>query len=174
MNQKRRGIVAIILIAIIIVCVIGIIMTKPAGKKVVDEKKETMQSLDISSVDQEKETETSEPSRTIDNVDIIFLEKVPKDSTGNMRLAKVKGNKSAEEYPLDYSNTYFKDDNEVHAIVNYTLNTTACITSVGNKINVRIYEHRDGEESDAKELFTGEKYAEYNIDKETGTVEKIE
>ena len=47
MNQKRRGIVAIILIAIIIVCVIGIIMTKPAGKKVVDEKKETMQSLDI-------------------------------------------------------------------------------------------------------------------------------
>lgn len=174
MNQKRRGIVAIILIAIIIVCVIGIIMTKPAGKKVVDEKKETMQSLDISSVDQEKETETSEPSRTIDNVYIIFLEKVPKDSTGNMRLAKVKGNKSAEEYALDYYNTYFKDDNEVHAIVNYTLNTTACITSVGNKINVRIYEHRDGEESDAKELFTGEKYAEYNIDKETGTVEKIE
>ena len=174
MNQKRRGIVAIILIAIIIVCVIGIIMTKPAGKKVVDEKKETMQSLDISSVDQEKETETSEPSRTIDNVDIIFLEKVPKDSTGNMRLAKVKGNKSAEEYALDYYNTYFKDDNEVHAIVNYTLNTTACITSVGNNINVRIYEHRDGEESDAKELFTGEKYAEYNIDKETGTVEKIE
>ena len=174
MNQKRRGIVAIILIAIIIVCVIGIIMTKPAGKKVVDEKKETMQSLDISSVDREKETETSEPSRTIDNVDIIFLEKVPKDSTGNMRLAKVKGNKSAEEYALDYYNTYFKDDNEVHAIVNYTLNTTACITSVGNKINVRIYEHRDGEESDAKELFTGEKYAEYNIDKETETVEKIE
>ena len=174
MNQKRRGIVAIILIAIIIVCVIGIITTKPAGKKVVDEKKETMQSLDISSVDQEKETETSEPSRTIDNVDIIFLEKMPKDSTGNMRLAKVTGKKSAEGYALDYYNTYFKDDNEVHAIVNYTLNTTACITSVGNKINVRIYEHRDGEESDAKELFTGEKYAEYNIDKETGTVEKIE
>lgn len=174
MNQKRRGIVAIILIAIIIVCVIGIITTKPAGKKVVDEKKETMQSLDISSVDQEKETETSELSRTIDNVDIIFLEKVPKDSTGNMRLAKVTGKKSAEGYALDYYNTYFKDDNEVHAIVNYTLNTTACITSVGNKINVRIYEHRDGEESDAKELFTGEKYAEYNIDKETGTVEKIE
>lgn len=174
MNQKRRGIVAIILIAIIIVCVIGIIMTKPAGKKVVDEKKETMQSLDISNVDQEKETETSELSKIIDNVDIIFFEKVPKDSTGNMRLAKVTGKKSAEGYALDYYNIYFKDDKEVHAIVNYTLNTTACITSVGNKINVRIYKHRDGEESDAKELFTGEKYAEYNIDKETGTVEKIE
>lgn len=107
-------------------------------------------------------------------MDINLTEKIKKDPTGNIRLAKVTGEKPAEEYALDYYKMYFKDDKEVHAIINYTLNTTACITSVGNKINVRIYEHVDGEENDAKKLFTVEKYAEYNVSKETGTIEIIE
>ena len=161
MNQKRRNVIAVILIAIIVICIIGIMAKKPAGDdKSATDKKETVESLTLSS-NSEKETETTGKSATI-------------DATGNARLAKVTGEKSVEEYVLDYYKMYFKSDQEVHAIVNYTLNTTACVTSAGDKINVRIYEHIDGEEQDAKKLFTGEKYAEYNIDKETGTVEKIE
>lgn len=174
MNQKRRNVIAVILIAIIVICIIGIMAKKPAGDdKSATDKKETVESLTLSS-NSEKETETTGKSATIDGVDVIFSDNMKNDATGNARLAKVTGEKSVEEYVLDYYKMYFKSDQEVHAIVNYTLNTTACVTSAGDKINVRIYEHIDGEEQDAKKLFTGEKYAEYNIDKETGTVEKIE
>lgn len=174
MNQKRRNVMAVILIAIIVICIIGIMAKKPAGDdKPATDKKETVESLTISD-SSEKETETTGKSATIDGVDVIFSDNVKNDATGNARLAKVTGEKSVEEYVLDYYKMYFKDDKEVHAIVNYTLNTTACVTSAGDKINVRIYEHIDGEEQDAKKLFTGEKYAEYNVDKETGTIDKVE
>ena len=132
-----------------------------------------MESLTLSN-NSEKETETTGKSATINGADVIFSDNVKNDATGNARLAKVTGEKSVEEYVLDYYKMYFKSDQEVHAIVNYTLNTTACVTSVGGKINVRIYEHIDGEEQDAKKLFTGEKYAEYNVDKATGTIDKVE
>ena len=174
MNQKRRNVMAVILIAIIVICIIGIMAKKPAGDdKPTTDKKETVESLTISD-SSEKETETTGKSATIDGVDVIFSDNVKNDATGNTRLAKVTGEKPTEGYVLDYYKTYFKDDKEVHAIVNYTLNTTACVTSAGDKINVRIYEHIDGEEQDAKKLFTGEKYAEYNVDKETGTIDKVE
>lgn len=174
MNQKRRNVMAVILIAIIVICIIGIMAKKPAGDdKPATDKKETVESLTISD-SSEKETETTGKSATIDGVDVIFSDNVKNDATGNARLAKVTGEKSVEEYVLDYYKIYFKSDQEVHAIVNYTLNTTACVTSAGDKINVRIYEHKDGEEQDAKKLFTGEKYAEYNVDKETGTIDKVE
>nr|DAS64735.1 MAG TPA: hypothetical protein [Caudoviricetes sp.] len=174
MNQKRRSMIAVILIAIIVICIIGIMSKKPAGDdKPATDKKETVESLTLSN-NSEKETETTGKSATIDGVDVIFSDNVKNDATGNARLAKVTGEKSVEEYVLDYYKMYFKSDQEVHAIVNYTLNTTACVTSVGDKINVRIYEHIDGEEQDAKKLFTGEKYAEYNVDKETGAIDKVE
>jgi len=174
MNQKRRNVMAVILIAIIVICIIGIMAKKPAGDdKPATDKKETVESLTLSS-NSEKETETTGKSATIDGVDVIFSDNVKNDATGNARLAKVTGEKSVEEYVLDYYKMYFKSDQEVHAIVNYTLNTTACVTSAGDKINVRIYEHIDGEEQDAKKLFTGEKYAEYNVDKETGAIDKVE
>jgi len=178
MNQKRRNVMAVILIAIIVICIIGIMAKKPTGDdKHVTDKKETAESLtvsDSSEKEKETETETTEKSVAMDGVDIIFSDNVKNDATGNMRLAKVTGEKSVEKYVLDYYKMYFKSDQEVHAIVNYTLNTTACVTSVGDKINVRIYEHIDGEEQDAKKLFTGEKYTEYNVDKETGAIDEVE
>jgi hypothetical protein len=174
MNQKRRNVMAVILIAIIVICIIGIMAKKPTGDdKHATDKKEKVESLTISD-SSEKETETTEKSVAIDGVDVIFSDNVKNDATSNTRLAKVTGEKSVEKYVLDYYKMYFKSDQEVHAIVNYTLNTTACVTSVGDKINVRIYEHIDGEEQDAKKLFTGKKYAEYNVDKETGTIDQVE
>lgn len=47
-------------------------------------------------------------------------------------------------------------------------------TKVGDTLNVRIYEHIKDEEQYAENLFTGTKYAEYNVDKNTGDVEKME
>ena len=95
------------------------------------------------------------------------------ESVDTGKIASISAG-TAEEYAADYYKQYFKSDNEVHAVVNFTLNTTACITCVGDTLNVRIYEHIKDEEQYAENLFTGTKYAEYNVDKNTGDVEKVE
>ena len=56
----------------------------------------------------------------------------------------------------------------------HAVKTAGCITCVGDTLNVRIYEHIKDEEQYAENLFTGTKYAEYNVDKNTGDVEKVE
>lgn len=181
MKEKKRKMIGIALIAIIILCVIGIIASPSDDKQ--DDKKQTQteqtekqntEATEQDSENAEPETEEKDEVAEIEGVDIIFSETVRDDKTGNWRLAKVTGSKSAEEYAVDYYKQYFKADNEVHAVVNYTLNTTACITCVGDTLNVRIYEHIEDEEQYAENLFTGTKYAEYNVNKSTGDVEKVE
>lgn len=171
MNTKKRSIVSVILITVIILCVIGIV--KHGSKKDSASQKETTKIESIADIESIKNTE-EEQYLTLDEVNITFSDSVRDDQTGNWRLSKVTSNKPEEEYVLDYYKKYFKEDKEVHAIVNYTLNTTTCVTSIGNKINVRVYEHIKDEEHHAKTLFRGQKYAEYNVDKETGAVEKVE
>lgn len=181
MKGKKRKMVGIVLIAIIVFCIIGIIASPSDDKKGENEQNQTEQVEQKNTKVNEQVSETAEPETEnedevagIDGVDIIFSDTVRNDKTGNWRLAKVTGNKSAEEYAVDYYKQYFKADNEVHAVVNYTLNTTACITCVGDVLNVRIYEHIKDEEQYAENLFTGTKYAEYNVDKNTGDIEKVE
>lgn len=181
MKGKKRKMVGIVLIAIIVFCIIGIIASPSDDKKSENEPKQTEQAEQKNTKVNEQVSETVEPETEnedevagIDGVDIIFSDTVRNDKTGNWRLAKVTGSKSAEEYAVDYYKQYFKADNEVHAVVNYTLNTTACITCVGDMLNVRIYEHIKDEEQYAENLFTGTKYAEYNVDKNTGDIEKVE
>ncbi len=182
MSEKKRKSIGIVLIAIIAICIIGIIAspkkddneTEQAGASAsTPETTEQASETDPENTADQSEAETQEES-TLDEMSVIFSDSVRNDATGNWRMAKVTGNKSAEEYAADYYKEYFKAENEVHAVVNFTLNTTACITYVGGNINVRIYEYVDGEEHDAKELFGGEKLAEYNVNPDTGEVEKIE
>lgn len=178
MKEKKRKKVGIVLIAIIVLCIIGIIALPSDDKKDDSNPKQTeRQNTEVTeqaSETTEPKTEEKDEPAEIDGVDIIFSDTVRNDKTGNWRLAKVTGDKSAEEYAADYYKQYFKADNEVHAVVNFTLNTTACITCVGDTLNVRIYEHIKDEEQYAENLFTGTKYAEYNVDKNTGDVEKVE
>ena len=178
MKEKKRKKIGIVLIVIIVLCIIGIIASpsddkKDDGNPKQPEQQNTEATEQASATTEPKTKEKDEPAE-IDGVDIIFSDTVRNDKTGNWRLAKVTGDKSAEEYAVDYYKQYFKSDNEVHAVVNFTLNTTACITCVGDTLNVRIYEHIKDEEQYAENLFTGTKYAEYNVDKNTGDVEKVE
>ena len=174
MKEKKRKMVGIVLIAIIVLCIIGIIVSPSDDKEPKQTEQQNTEATEQASENAEPETEKKDEAAEIEGVDIIFSETVRNDKTGNWRLAKVTGSKSAEEYAVDYYEQYFKADNEVHAVVNYTLNTTACITCVGDTLNVRIYEHIKDEEQYAENLFTGMKYAEYNVDKNTGDVEKVE
>ena len=99
---------------------------------------------------------------------------VRNDVTGNYRLITVADNFNIEEYAADYYNRYFESDKEVHAIVNFTLNTTTSITVLGDDLNVCIHEYVKKEEHDAKILFGGTVLAEYFVNKNDGTVEKIQ
>lgn len=159
MKEKKRKKVGIVLIAIIVLCIIGIIASPSDDKKDDSNPKQTEQQntevTEQASETTEPKTEEKDEPAEIDGVDIIFSDTVRNDKTGNWRLAKVTGDKSAEEYAADYYKQYFKADNEVHAVVNFTLNTTACITCVGDTLNVRIYEHIKDEEQYAENLFTG-------------------
>ena len=162
MKEKKRKKVGIVLIAIIVLCIIGIIASPSDDKKDDSNPKQTEQQntevTEQASETTEPKTEEKDEPAEIDGVDIIFSDTVRNDKTGNWRLAKVTGDKSAEEYAADYYKQYFKADNEVHAVVNFTLNTTACITCVGDTLNVRIYEHIKDEEQ----------YAEYQAGNFTG------
>ena len=72
------------------------------------------------------------------------------------------------EYILDYYKNYFKSDNEVHAIINYTTDTTIRVNAALNMLDVTVLQHITGEENDAKKLFTGDVISEYLINIETG------
>lgn len=201
--KKSKKITHAIILFVVVACIYGILSPSDSDKdteqetetviteaeKSKDEVKTTEESTTVAEPQEttEESTTAAEPQETtekdktvkegsydIDGMDIGFSNSVRNDTTGRWRMAKVTGNKSTEEYALDYYKELFSNDNEVHAVVNFTLNTTSCITCVGGKVHVAIYEYVDGEEHDAKKLFGGTKYAEYNIDIETGEIETIE
>ncbi len=124
----------------------------------------------------EEETElTSEtPEDTINGVKILFSNSVQNDVTGNWRLARVNTTQEIQDYAADYANAYFQADNEVHAVVNFSLNTTNKLTKpTSDLLDVEVFDYVDNEESDAKQLFTGTILAKYIIDLNTKDIEEV-
>ena len=74
--------------------------------------------------------------------------------------------------PIDYKK-YFSNNTEIHAIVNFTHNTTAKLTVMGNILDVSIYEYVDNEEHDANLLFSGMLLKQYFVYMDTGEIEEI-
>ncbi|MBD5542853.1 MAG: hypothetical protein HDR01_01060 [Lachnospiraceae bacterium] len=138
-----------------------IIAPEPAPEPVVKEEENTVQ-----------EDDTTYPD-SINGIDVSFSESVNNDVTGSWRLARVATTTSTEEYALDYYKAFFKDDDEVHVIVNFTLNTTAILNVFGDTISLDIHEYVDKEEHDASALGGGLLLASYGINKETGTIEEL-
>ena len=108
------------------------------------------------------------------DVDIHFSNNVRNDVTGNWRLTRVSTAKEIQEYALEYYNAYFRSDDEIHAIINFTLNTTNRLAKVTSDIlDVAIYDYVIREEHDAKALFSGTLLANYQINTSTGEIEQI-
>ena len=57
-------------------------------------------------------------SYDLDDINVFFSDSVRDDVTKNWRLSKVSTEKDIAEYALNYYNTFFSSDNEIHAIVN--------------------------------------------------------
>ena len=102
-----------------------------------------------------------------------YFGKVRNDNTGNWRYSGYTENDSQETFALEYYKAFFEDDKEIHAVINFTNKTTAKLSVVNDKIDVTIHEYVDGEEHDAKELFSGDVLKQYFVNISDGSVENI-
>lgn len=172
-KKKQGGIVKWIIICVVAIAVIGSATgnpdsQKPSGSSTANESE--------SLAEQETASQTSVDTDSEDPLgfNVVFSSTYRNDTTGNWRLARIAENINIEEYALDYYNNYFKADNEVHIIVNFTLNTTTRITVMGNLLDVSILEYVDKEEHDAKIACSGMLLSEYHVNIETGEIEQIQ
>lgn len=106
---------------------------------------------------------------------VTFYEQVNNDVTGNWRLALVaeSGLSDIQDYALPYYRSYFKDDSEIHFIVNFTLKTTTRVTCDSGLLFVSVYDYVDGEEHDAKVMPSGTQLASYTVSLSDGSVEDV-
>ena len=91
------------------------------------------------------------------SIDLTWLTSdVRNDSTGKWRVAECLTDQQPSEYAKQYYAGYFESDDEIHAVINFTLNTTNRITVSGDQIIIDVLNYVDGEEHDANLLFSGE------------------
>lgn len=120
----------------------------------------------------DQESDNEYPS-DVNGINVAFSTSVRNDTTGRWRLAKVADTTPIEDYALDYYKSFFKEDNEVHVIVNFTLGTTSVMNVFDGIIYLDVHEYVDKEEHDASALAGGMVLASYTINIETGQVEEI-
>lgn len=100
---------------------------------------------------------------------------VRNDVTGNWKLSRISTSENILEYIRSYYKDNFNNDEEIHAIVNFSLNTTTQVSKLlDNILSVTIFEYVDKEEHDAKKLFTGMVLKEYWIYLDNGDIEEIQ
>lgn len=106
---------------------------------------------------------------------VTFYDRVNNDVTGNWRLSLIAEYELADiqDYAVAYYRSYFKDDSEVHFIVNFTLKTTTCITCDSGLLFVSVYDYVDGEEHDAKVMPSGTPLASYVVTISDGSIEDV-
>lgn len=143
---------------------------------------ETEQMTEVELVEEPKSAEhrtgdeiigVSDKSLKDDDIYILYEDSVRNDTTGKWRLAKTSDDIDITEYALSYYKEYFKSDDEVHAFINFTQNTTTNITCTSGLLFVTMYEHVDKEEHDANLLFSGQMLSSYIIYIDNGDIEKI-
>ena len=84
-----------------------------------------------------------------DDIEIDFAGEMQNDVTGRWRLSRVASSFDIKEYAVDYYNNYFKNNKEVHIIVNYSLKTTTTIIYQVGLLYVTVCDYVDKEEFDA-------------------------
>lgn len=77
--------------------------------------------------------------------------------TGNWRLATTSDSIVPAECAVEYYKTMFSSDDEIHGIWNATLGTMTSISVGSGMLFVDTYEYVNGEEHDAKLMFSGNK-----------------
>lgn len=104
----------------------------------------------------------------------IVVMSVPNDVTENWKYITLSESTDFLEYALSYYNLYFENDKEIHAVVNFTNKTTTKISVFGDKLEITVHDYVDGEEHDAKIMFSGTPLANYIIYTDNGDIEKAD
>lgn len=120
-------------------------------------------------------TKVASGSYDIDNVNIIFSDSVRNDVTGNWRLAKTSDSVDINDYVIDYYKKMFSSDDEIHAIIDFSLKTTTKVSVITeDSLSVTTFEYVKGEEHDANALFSGMVLSDEIVNISTGEVEEIQ
>lgn len=113
--------------------------------------------------------------KDISDININYFGDVRNDVTGNWRYSMTADDFNIEDYALSYYKTYFNDNAEIHGIVNFTRKTTSSIRTFGDSfLFLDIYDYVDGEEKDAKLMFSGTLLKSYMIYTDNGDIELIQ
>lgn len=122
----------------------------------------------------ERENIIGTSNKNFKDIETLKPSSVRNDVTGKWRVSKIATNENILEYAKSYYNNNFSNGDEIHAIVNFTLNTTTQISKLFDGIIVvTIHEYVNGEEHDAKKMFGGDVLGEYWIYLDNGDIEEI-
>jgi hypothetical protein len=151
---------------------------------------------DLTEAETEQQDETAEPETTeqakeevehrtgdsivgiseksIDDLKPVVYNTVRNDVTGKWKcLVIAENNIDITEYALSCYENYFDSDETILAVVNLTTKTTASISKPAGFLDVSLYEYTDGEEQDAKAMFSGTPLGEYFVYTDNGDIEKV-
>lgn len=139
----------------------------------ITEEKKTTDEIVTADIDERESVDADDKLEEPLGFNVMFSKTFRNDATGNWRLARIAEDINIEEYAVDYYNNYFESDDEIHIIINFTLNTTTRIAVMGNLLDVSIMEYVDGEEHDAKIACSGTLLNEYHVNIDNGRIEEI-
>lgn len=106
--------------------------------------------------------------------DFYYCGNVNSDKTGLWRWSTTNTELSPTDYILFYYKYYFESDDELHAIINRSNNTTISVQVCMDFLDVNVHKYVNGEEKDASILFSGDIIDSYHVDISTGNIEYIE
>lgn len=164
--QKRTKIIIGIVVALVI---LSCITPKDEDTTTISDNT-TEQQEATKEPKKEKATEQPEETTIPEELANLGIEpgKMLKDATGNFRLSRISEEIDISDYAYDYYKCYFKSDDEIHFIVNFTYKTTTKIAVIGGMLDVCTTEYVDDEELSAKEIGRGYLLVEKFLDVETG------
>lgn len=113
--------------------------------------------------------------KNISDIDGTFSRNdVRNDVTNSWKVSTIAADVSMEDYAFSYYNRYYPQENVVEAVINFTRNTSTCMVLQGDYIDVSIYDYVDGEEHDAKQMFTGTLLKEYKVYIDNGDIIEVQ
>lgn len=133
----------------------------------------------------EEQTEETVEHRTGDNIvgvsdkDITEIHTTDYDTVRNDVTEKWKclvlaeNNFDVTEYALSCYKNHFDSDETILAVINLTTKTSTSISKVAGNLYVSEYEYVDGEEHDAKIMFSGMHLVDYIVYIDNGDIEKV-
>ena len=123
-----------------------------------------------------EDTKEALQKKLLEEQGLTFLGNVPNDATSGWRLSEYTSKNGPETFALDYYHAYIEEGDVLHALINKNLGITVRVSAstLFGVVSITIFKYHQDEEKDAKVLFDGNPIEKYEVDMESGLIEKIE